>query len=78
MTIRELLISHGITTIKYLSVCAGWTKQEAWNDWHGAQKVGARRAIHLHLKCGLDILDCLNADPAPDYGVHKSPKNSMA
>jgi len=66
MTLQEILIAHGITTLREFMERAGIpSRQQAWSLWHGEAGVGKVMAQRLHERLGIPIDELIRVDPVP-------------
>jgi hypothetical protein len=65
MTLRELLIQHGIPTIRELSHRLQCSRQQAWDLWHARVGVGAAMMKRLHEELQIPLEELIQLDPVP-------------
>jgi hypothetical protein len=65
MTLRELLIQHGIPTIRELTHRLQCSRQQAWDLWHARVGVGAAMMKRLHEQLQIPLEDLIQLDPVP-------------
>jgi transcriptional regulator with XRE-family HTH domain len=66
MTLQEILIEHGITTLREFMERAGIpSRQQAWSLWHGEAGVGKVMAQRLHERLRIPIDELIRVDPVP-------------
>jgi transcriptional regulator with XRE-family HTH domain len=80
MTLPELLERYRVYTIRELSRRTGFSRQHAWNLWHGVAGVGKQTMGRLHDRLGIpleELMQVERAEPAKRPGrkpLHQSPK----
>ena len=65
MILRELLIAHGIGTIKEFGDRSGLSKSQAWNLWHGRSQLGLNLAKKLSAHLNIPLADLTTLEPTP-------------
>jgi len=65
MTLRDLLIQHGIPTIRELTHRLQCSRQQAWDLWHARVGVGAAMMKRLHEQLTIPLEDLIQIDLCP-------------
>jgi Cro/C1-type HTH DNA-binding domain len=65
MTLQELLIKHGIPTIREFAHRLQCSRQQAWDLWHARVGVGTSMMKRLHEDLKIPLGDLIQLDPVP-------------
>lgn len=65
MILRDLLIAHGVATIKDFGDRGKISKSQAWNLWHGHARLGLNLAKKLSVNLGISLSELISVDVTP-------------
>ncbi len=65
MTLRQILKRHGITTLRDFQARTGFSRQHAWNLWHGYTGVGKGTAKRLEELLGIPFAELMRVKSVP-------------
>jgi hypothetical protein len=65
MTLRPIVNRHGITTLREFQARTGFSRQHAWNLWHGYTGVGKGTAKRLEELLSISYDELMRVRPVP-------------
>jgi transcriptional regulator with XRE-family HTH domain len=65
MILRDVLNTHGITTVSEFARRADLSIQQAWNLWHGYSQVGLRLAKTIAEHAEIPLAELVSLEPTP-------------